>query len=274
MALAISLRPLRDTRQRRERGTLAISPWACNRHSRRVTWPGCFSGSLARGNGVRPSFARRSRLVKPCRAYSPGEQDLEERAVFAGERIEGPRRPAVWSGGGASDGVELADGWGRVVDAGESVEVAGVALRRNFLIAEEEGDPLAHGPPHVGPLSIAAHSPSNAKLLRLIDYRLHRQDAALVVHLDPVELRAMLDPAPWHALAGEIILAVVGDHFASVLADQLPPEETHHFFGAEVKRAVLEQPGHQVLGVFALAEEDIRRILGLRRHPIVFHWPQ
>ena len=32
MALAISLRPLRDTRQRRERGTLAISPWACNRH--------------------------------------------------------------------------------------------------------------------------------------------------------------------------------------------------------------------------------------------------
>ena len=38
------------------------------------------------------------------------EQDLEERAVFAGERIEGPRRPAVWSGGGASDGVELADG--------------------------------------------------------------------------------------------------------------------------------------------------------------------
>src|SRR5258708_25762386 len=38
-----------------------------------------------------------------------GEQDLEERAVFAGERIEGPRRPAVWSGGGASNGVELAD---------------------------------------------------------------------------------------------------------------------------------------------------------------------
>ena len=70
-----------------------------------------------------------------------GEQDLEERAVFAGERIEGPRLPAVWSGGGASDGVELADGRGRVVDAGESVEVAGVALRRNFLIAEEEGDP-------------------------------------------------------------------------------------------------------------------------------------
>jgi hypothetical protein len=29
----------------------------------------------------------------------------------------------------------------------------------------------------------------------------------------------MLDPAPWHALAGEVILAVVGDHFASVLAD-------------------------------------------------------
>jgi len=40
-----------------------------------------------------------------------GEQDLEERAVFAGERIEGSRRPAVWSGGGANDGVELADGW-------------------------------------------------------------------------------------------------------------------------------------------------------------------
>src|ERR1700737_485278 len=57
-----------------------------------------------------------------------GEQDLEERAGFAGERMEGPRRPAVWSGGGASDGVELADGWGRVVDAGESSEVAGVAL--------------------------------------------------------------------------------------------------------------------------------------------------
>src|SRR5260370_30113142 len=36
MALAISLRPPRDARQRRERGTLAISPWACNRRSRRV----------------------------------------------------------------------------------------------------------------------------------------------------------------------------------------------------------------------------------------------
>ncbi len=74
MALAISLRPPRETRQRRERGTLAIKPWACNRRSRRVTWPGCFSGSLARGNGVRPSFDRRSRLVKPCRAYSPASR--------------------------------------------------------------------------------------------------------------------------------------------------------------------------------------------------------
>jgi hypothetical protein len=73
------------------------------------------------------------------------------------------------------------------------------------LVAEEEGDPLAHGPPHVGPLSVAAHSPSNAKLLGLIDYRLDPQDGAcLVVHLDPVELGAMLDPAPWHALAGEV----------------------------------------------------------------------
>ena len=74
MALAISLRPPRDTRQRRERGTLAISPWACNRRSRRVTWPGRLSGFLARGNGVRPSFDRRSRLVKPCRAYSPASR--------------------------------------------------------------------------------------------------------------------------------------------------------------------------------------------------------
>src|SRR5258708_34370026 len=186
-----------------------------------------------------------------------GEQDLEERAVFAGERIEGPRRPAVWSGGGASNGVELADSRGRVVDAGKSVEVAGVALRRHLLVAEEEGDPLAHGPPNVGPLSIAAHSPPNAKLLGLIDHRLHRQDAALVVHLDPVELGAMLDPAPRHALAGEVILAVVGDHFASVLAHQLPPEEAHNLFGAEVKRAVFEQSGHQVSKVGTAAEEDI-----------------
>ncbi len=116
-----------------------------------------------------------------------GEQDLEERAVFAGERIEGPCRPAVWSGGGASDGVELADGRGRVVDGGESVEVAGVALRRHLLVAEEEGDPLAHGPPHVGPLSVAAHSPSNAKLLGLIDYRLDPQDGALLVDKPDVE---------------------------------------------------------------------------------------
>src|SRR5712664_2173096 len=57
-------------------------------------------------------------------------------------------------------------------------------------------------------------------------------------------------------------------------AHQLPAEEAHHFFGAEVERAVLEQSGHQVLEVFARAEEDIRRILGMRCHPIVFHRPQ
>jgi hypothetical protein len=82
------------------------------------------------------------------------------------------------------------------------------------------------------------------------------------------------DPALRQAFAGEVILAVVGDQFASELAHQLSPEGAHHVFGAEVERAVLEQSGHQVVEVFALAEEDIRRILGLRRHPLVLHRPQ
>src|SRR5713101_5087503 len=139
---------------------------------------------------------------------------------------------------------------GRVVDAGESVEVAGVALGSDLRIAEEEGDAFAHGSPHGGPLSVAAQPPANAKLLRLIDHRLDPQDGArLVVPLDPVEFGAVLDPAPWQALAGEVILAVVGDHFASELAHQLAPEEAHHVFGAEVERAVLEQSRHQVVEV-------------------------
>src|SRR2546426_1894023 len=58
------------------------------------------------------------------------------------------------------------------------------------------------------------------------------------------------------------------------MAHQLPAEEAHHVFGPELERAVLEQPGHQLLEVRALAEEDIGRILGLRRHPIVLHRSQ
>ena len=42
-------RPATETRQRRERGTLAMSPWAWRRRSNRVTWLGCLSSFGARG---------------------------------------------------------------------------------------------------------------------------------------------------------------------------------------------------------------------------------
>ena len=78
--------------------------------------------------------------MKPCRAYSPASRTSKSVRSSRESGLKGRAVLAVWSGGGASDGVELADGRGRVVDAGESVEVAGVALRRDLLIAEEEGD--------------------------------------------------------------------------------------------------------------------------------------
>ena len=96
-------------------------------------------------------------------------------------------------------------------------------------------------------MATATYSKAHPELFRVVDHCLHSQHGSLVVHLDPVELHPMLHPKARHPRAWNLHFALVGPHLALEVAGQLAAEEAHHVAGAEVDRAVLAQPGHQLL---------------------------
>src|SRR5215470_15171057 len=57
----------------------------------------------------------------------------------------------------------------------------------------------------------------------------------------------------------------------SEVAVELAAEEGHHIARLEVERRVLEQTREELLEVCPSAEQDVGRVLRLRRHPIVAH---
>ncbi|MGH7856041.1 MAG: hypothetical protein ACREQY_01835, partial [Candidatus Binatia bacterium] len=154
----------------------------------------------------------------------------------------------------------------------QRVEVARVGLGADLAVAGQEGDALSHRHPRHDVPSLAAHAPADAKLVGLIDHRLDPQHRALfVVHLDPVALHAVLD-APAGQASGELRkVELVGDEIALEVAVELAAEEGHHVTRLEVERRVLQQAGEELLEVGSGAEQDVGRVLGLRRHPVVLH---
>ena len=81
----------------------------------------------------------------------------------------------------------------------------------------------------------------------------------------------MLDPPARYPRTANLHFALVGHHFALEVAGKLASEEAHHVARAEVARAVLAQPGHQLLEVCTLAKQDVGRVLGLGGYPVVLH---
>jgi hypothetical protein len=76
---------------------------------------------------------------------------------------------------------------------------------------------------------------------------------------------------PGYPCASRLHFALAGHHLILEAASKLEAEEAHHVARAEVERAVLAQPGNQLLEVCGPAKQDVGRVLGLGRNPVVLH---
>src|SRR5437899_11293779 len=124
MAAAMTRRPESETRQRRERGILAIKRWAWEAAREPSHLSRLLQGVASEGDRSEPELVAQVAVAKAVKRVCAAEQRLAEHAVVARERIERSHRSAVGAGGSCGQGVESANRRRWVIDVSQRVEVA------------------------------------------------------------------------------------------------------------------------------------------------------
>src|SRR4029453_11473520 len=135
-------RPARETRQRRERGILAMSPCAWRRRNNRVTWLGC---TFVWCEGIRSARQLLSHVAvrEIVQGAFPRQEHLKEHALVARQGIERSDGPAVFGRCVGRQRVEIPHGWSWLFKLAQGIQVPEIASGRDLSISEQQRHALS-----------------------------------------------------------------------------------------------------------------------------------
>ena len=106
------------------------------------------------------------------------------------------------------------------------------------MLAKQVGDALAHGHPFDLSFTLALDFLSNLENFGIVDNGFNpKNQTSLVVHLEPVLLNTMFDPASRYA-AGKI--GEIGNDLPFKIAAQFTSKKVHNVLGAKAQCGMAE----------------------------------
>src|SRR5439155_11015329 len=123
-----------------------------------------------------------------------------------------------------------------IVDYRQRFQITGVGLHGYLLIAKQVSHALAHGHPFDLIFAVALDSLSNLEHFGIVDNGFDpKNQTGFVVHLEPVLLNTMFDPASRYA-AGKI--GNIGNDLPFKIAAQFASKKVHDLLGAKAQGAM------------------------------------
>jgi len=207
-----------------------MMPRACRRRNLWVTRADARRFSCCRARDRGEQLCRQAAIAEPIDGKLTATISGEQGAILLGPRAQGAHPAAFPADTSADRSKDLPQG-AAGVQRGKRLEVALVGLPGDLGTKIQVGDALPHLAPVERAVRIALFGPIQLEVIRTVDGRLDRKDAALlVIDLDGVALALMLEPNCFRTLS------IVADHFTVARKRVLTPLATSSLHLAEVLR--------------------------------------
>lgn len=131
-------------------------------------------------------------------------EGLQRLGIVARQRIEAGATTARGILLGRGHAIQIAFGIRRIIDCGQCIQIAAVGLKRDFAVAKQLGDAIAHRNPFGMALAVAQDLLTYTEFLGIVDDRFDpKNETGLVDHLEPVLFDTVLELRSAGALADQ-----------------------------------------------------------------------